>query len=131
MTHESVSRPTIVIDLRRNRFRINAKTLRSLGNPASILLLVNPASRTVAIECGDHSGLCAHYLLQTQVADRRHLELYSKPLVKSLLGLSDCWQDNHVYRLYGENIPDKRMICFDITKSAEIHNGKRSNYERA
>lgn len=129
MTHESTMRPSITIDVKRNRIRIHRKTLHFLGNPHYILLLVNPVDRAFAIVRGECSDLRTHCLLRIWREKKQFFELWSRPLVRSLFGLSDHWQDNAAYRLYGENVPDASMVRFNIAESIVARRRQRGDCE--
>jgi len=118
----------MTVDFKMDRIRIAQRTLRCLGDPAHILLLVNPARRTVAIVRGDCLDLRAQCLLQAQSTGGCALELYSKPLVRNLLALSDDWHDNCAYRLHGEVTSDGGAIHFDIATPIAVHKERRDSH---
>ena len=56
MTDNNIERPAILIDLKKYRIRIHKNTLRSIGDPNYILLLVNPEEHTLAILRSDRTA---------------------------------------------------------------------------
>ena len=52
--------PSILLDFPRTRIRINKRVLKSLNNPDYIRLLINPETRTIAIEACDDTEPLRH-----------------------------------------------------------------------
>ena len=117
MTNESASRVAILIDLKKDRIRIYKKTLHSIGDPEYILLLVNPEERTLAILRSDRFDLRSHRIPLSRLKDRQCIELYSKTLVKDLFDMCAVWQENNLYRMYGDIIKKEGIAQFYINES--------------
>lgn len=103
-----MERPVVVVDLKKCRIRIHKNTLRSIGDPDYVLLLVNPEERTLAILHSDRSDPLAHH---------KPSELYSRSLIKSLRDICSNWEDNQSYRLYGKVIPNEGLVLFRMDES--------------
>ena len=119
MNNKPAFRPAITIDLKRDRIRIYKRTLRSIGDPEYILLLVNPEERTLAILRSDRSDIRAYRLPRVRFNDKQSFELTSKSLVRNLLNLCSEWHDNRLYRVYGEIIPNEGVVQFSLSESIE------------
>ena len=119
MNNKPAYRPAITIDLKRDRIRIYKRTLRSIGDPEYILLLVNPEERTLAILRSDRSDIRAYRLPRVRFNDKQSFELTSKSLVRNLLNLCSEWHDNRLYRVYGEIIPNEGVVQFSLSESIE------------
>lgn len=117
MTENNISRPAILIDLKKCRIRIHKNTLHSIGNPENILLLVNPEERTLAILCSDRSDPRAHHISWDSLVGKKSFELYSRSLVKSLRDIFSDWDDNQSYRMYGEIIVNEGVAQFRMAES--------------
>ena len=50
MNNKHSSHPLICIDFKKNRIRIHSNTLRQIGNPEYIQLLVNPDQKMIGIK---------------------------------------------------------------------------------
>ena len=50
MNNKHSSHPLICIDFKKNRIRIHRNTLRQIGNPEYIQLLVNPDQKMIGIK---------------------------------------------------------------------------------
>jgi len=125
MTDNSPMRPAILVDLKKNRIRIHRNTLRSIGTPNYVLLLVNPEERTLAILRSDRSDPRAYHIAISSSENGKSVELYSRLLVKNLRDVCSNWQDSQSYRLYGEIIPHEGMARFYMTE-AVLANGAES-----
>ena len=117
MNNNSTSRPAIAIDLKKDRIRIYKRTLHSIGDPEYIHLLVNPEDRTLAILRSDRSALGAYRLPRMRFENKRSFEITSKSLIRNLLNMCSEWQDNHLYRVYGEVIPNEGIVRFSLSES--------------
>lgn len=119
MTDSSIVKPAILIDLKKDRIRIHRNTLRSIGNPENVLLLVNPEERTLAILRCDHTDPSAHRIAKSSLEDKKTVELYSRSLINSLRSVCNDWQDSKTYRLYGVIVPQEGMarfhMCMDVS----------------
>ncbi len=80
-----------------------------------ILLLVNPAERTLAIAHSDATERRAHHIRKNKCGE---IELHSKGLLKTMLSLSDKWEDNHSYKVYGEVPQGENIMRFYIDNVA-------------
>jgi hypothetical protein len=115
MIDSGTVKPAILVDLKKYRIRIHKNTLRSIGNPDYVLLLVNPEERTLAILRCDNSDPRAHRITAASLTANNSVELYSRSLVKSLCDVCSGWQDSQTYRLYGEIIPHEGMARFHMS----------------
>ena len=50
MSRENLFQPILCIDLKKSLIRIHRNTLRLLGDPDYIQLLINPATKMIAIK---------------------------------------------------------------------------------
>jgi hypothetical protein len=116
MDADITRKPTILIDLKKNRITITRKTLQAIGSPEYILLLVSPEERTLVISPGDSSDKRAHRVppLKAEAIRKREVELYSKPLMKSILSISSGWQDSLSYKIHGDIINGENILRFPI-----------------
>lgn len=111
MSKTTINRGSIRIDLRRYRIIITKKAHRLMGEPKYILLLVNPDERTLAIIHSDETERRAHHIRKSKCGE---IELNSKGLLKTMLSLSDNWQDNYSYKIYGTVSEGDNIMKFNI-----------------
>ena len=128
MTKNNLTRPAISVDLKKHRIRIHKNTLRSIGNPDYVLLLVNPEDRTLAILRSNRFDPRAHHIIMTT---RTAIELYSRSLTKSLRDICSTWQDNQSYRMYGKTILVEGVAQFHMDDSILVNWAKSLNNEGA
>ena len=96
-----LSNPVICIDLKKNRIRIHKITLRQMGNPEYIQLLVNPAAQSMIIRgCAAGDKFCQKVRMQHLNSDYCY-ELYSTELLNSMKSVASGWEDKHSDRIYG------------------------------
>lgn len=121
MTENNLSRPVILVDLKKYRIRIHKNTLHLIGDPAHVLLLVNPEERTLAILSSNSSDPRSHKITKASLLNKKSFELYSRSLVKSLRNLCSNWQDNQSYRIYGEIISNEGVAQFHMDESVLVN----------
>ena len=121
MIENNLAQPAISVDLKKHRIRIHKNTLRAIGNPDYVLLLVNPEDRTLAILRSNRFDPRAHHVTKTVIINRKSFELYSRSLTKSLRDICSSWQDNQSYRMYGESIPVEGVAQFHMDDSVLVN----------
>ena len=131
MIENNLTRPAISVDLKKHRIRIHKNTLRSIGNPDYVLLLVNPEDRTLAILRSNRFDPKAHHITKAAISTRITIELYSRSLTKSLRDICSTWQDNQSYRMYGKTIPVEGIAQFHMDDSILVNWTKPQSNEDA
>ena len=111
------SQPAIALDFKKDRIRIYKRTLHSIGDPEYIQLLINPEDHILAIWRSDRFDLRAYRLPRLRFEDKQSFEITSRYLMKSLLGICNTWQENRLYRIYGEIIPNDGIVQFNLTEA--------------
>lgn len=124
MKNSNLAIPSILVDLKKYRIRIHKNTLTSIGTPDIVLLMVNPEEQTLVILRSDCSEPRAHRITGTSQTKSNSIELYSRSLVRNLLGVCSNWQDNQTYRLYGEIFSNEGVARFQMDKSVLVSRAK-------
>ncbi|EKE02048.1 MAG: hypothetical protein ACD_20C00431G0001 [uncultured bacterium] len=114
-------KPAISVNLKKPLIRIHKDTLHSIGDPDYILLLVNPIECTLAVLPSDRSDSKAQHISKSSLVNKKSFEIYSKSLVQNLRNLCNDWENDKAYRIYGEKIPDKAVIRFDMREAISIN----------
>jgi len=114
-------KPAISVNLKRPLIRIHKDTLHLIGDPDYVLLLVNPKECTLAVLPSDRSDPKAHHISKSSLINKKSFELYSTSLVNNLRNLCKHWEDNNAYRIYGEIIPNKSVIRFNMTTAISVN----------
>lgn len=117
MVKDRTDNPKIVIDYPRNRIRIHKNTLRVMGTPEYVLLIVNPEQKTLCVICGGANIQGSHKI---HINNSRCIELCSKSLNGTLRNAFHVFSGNISYVIEGEYIASENMVKFDITKSLPI-----------
>lgn len=114
MNNKPSSHPLICIDFKKNRIRIHRNTLRQIGNPEYIQLLVNPAQKMIGIKASCAEDKLAHKVKDYFVINGNSYELYSRELLYSLSQLNLSWEKFNIFRLEGNIYPDKKIALFSM-----------------
>ena len=104
----------ILIDMKQTRIRIHKATLRALGNPHWLSLVINPEELTLGITPGTSEDKTAHRINPVVFSTKESCELHSAVLIRALLGLCPGWNNYGKYSLTGTMIPEANMIRFDM-----------------
>ena len=121
MTQKSENRPTIFIDMKKNRIRIHRRTLQMLGNPAYIQLLVNPDAKTIAVKRTTKLDHLAHRIPKDELLHNKCCELYSRNFLKALRTTSCKWTDQKTYLIYGTLIESCHLVQFSMEDSISVN----------
>ena len=115
-------RPTLLIDLKKNRIRIHKATLHLLGDPDYIQFLVNPDSLSLAIRRSIKGDSLAHHIRWNMLGGKQCCDFYSYFLLKSLRDVNYEWKPNRSYRLYGRLNEKENLALFSMKESIDIDN---------
>ncbi|MDD3014479.1 MAG: hypothetical protein PHC34_12315 [Candidatus Gastranaerophilales bacterium] len=114
-------KPAISVNLKKPLIRIHKDTLHLIGDPEYILLLVNPVERTFAVLPSDRCDPKAHHISKSSLINKKSFELYSTSLIQNLRNLCSDWENDKAYRIYGEIIPNKAVIRFNMAEAISIN----------
>ena len=104
----------ILIDMKQTRIRIHKSTLRALGNPRWLSLVINPEEHTLGIMPGTAEDKTAHRVSSLVYRTKDSCELHSAVLIRALLDLCPEWQNRGKYSLTGSLIQEANMVLFDM-----------------
>lgn len=117
MQDTSYDKPVVVIDFANNRIRIHKKTIRSIGSPEYIALLINPEKLTLGI-VGCSEEMRGSHRIEFKKA--HCYELYSKSLVEKIKTTFPYWDIDKSYRLMGDYVERKKVAQFILYESDPI-----------
>ena len=115
--------PTILIDLAKDRIRIHRVTLSALQNPEYILLIVNPAEKSLGIMRSSSEAPGAH---KVKCVGKLCYELYSKSLVQKFREVCPNWLETGKYRMTGNIVPGAMIAQFSMSAAEFKGTGKVS-----
>ena len=107
---------SVVIDPKKNRFRIHRPTLRVLGDPSLLQLLVSPTEKMVAIRAvwQDSPENEPHRIVQRRLQNEYSYEIYSQQLILKIFDIADV-PSQHVYRLTGAAWVEGSIAVFPLS----------------
>ncbi|WP_287993562.1 hypothetical protein [Ruminococcus sp.] len=109
--------PVIFIDQRKKRIRIHRTTLKMLGDPKYIQLLIDPNRTVLVIRRCDKSSQLA---LKLPNSKSQCCELYSTNLVDLFYDICSKWDESSQYRLIGKLNKDNSFAYFRMQDSNKI-----------
>lgn len=131
MTKSHISKPTISINVKNSLIMIHKNTLRLLGNPEYIQILVNPAEKTIVLCRSFESDHLAHHVNKDIFTEaRKSLKICSYALTNNLHKINPVWVKNKTYKMTGEFITHLNIIKFRMNSSLAVTDrNRRSNNE--
>ena len=118
-------RTTLGIDVSRNVIRINRTTLRSIGNPAYVQLLVNPASRAIAVRAVDRAEDDDQtFRIPRKIRDSDlPATITSQAFMNLLTATFPELSPEHSYQLSGIIVPTERITLFSMDTMTAVPHG--------
>lgn len=110
----------LLIDLKKCRIRIHRNTIKVLGEPQYVMLLVNPEERSIALSRSDTSEKRAHKIPGPRKNGRQEYEFYSRSLVRNLSRLNERWHEPGKYRMNGEYVANEGIVVFRMDQAEQI-----------
>ena len=122
-------RPSLLIDLKKNRIRIHKHTLHMLGDPDYIQFLVNPQNLSIVVRSSVKNDYLSHHVRWNLISGKQCCDFYSYFLLKSLRDVNYSWEENRSYRLYGRLHRREGLAMFSMAESVDIDEIERSERE--
>lgn len=114
---ENISKPMILVDMAKNRIRIHRTALEALQNPEYILLIVNPAEKTLGILPSKLGVPGAHRVKTPSFVGKNCYELYSAGLTRQLREVCNEWLPAGKYLMEGSFLSEKQVLCFPMSEA--------------
>lgn len=106
--------PKVVIDILKYRIRIHRTTLKALGNPEFIILLVKPSDKSLLIKPTNVDDKTGHRLNYDSMKKGHSCEIYSQSLIKTILQLFSDWEKGEKYIIDGTIVKSRNLVHFDM-----------------
>ena len=131
MVSDTNSVPVLSIDFRRNRIRVHKKTLRILGSPDYVQLLVNPVDGVVALRRLEYPE-SQHFKVNWDGLMRRNcFDIHSVSFIQKLrLCCKDLPQDK-TYRIKGRYIATYEIARFCLKDAEPVSANLEDENEQA
>lgn len=113
---------TMSFDLKKFRIRIHKSTIRAIGDPRYIHLLVSPDKKSVGVRaCLDKSpDKDAHRVNRHLMESENSYEIYSSAFVKKLCKVVGSPDENASYRIKGKIIASEKMAVYSLATVTRI-----------
>lgn len=125
MSESTSIKTTLGMDVGRNVIRINRSTLKALGNPSYVQLLVNPESRAMAVravdraEEGDQTFRIPKRIKNSELPATITSQTFMALLRNAFPELSP----EHSYHLSGIIVPSERITLFSMDTMTIVARG--------
>ena len=104
------------MDLVRSRIRIPKHTLRALGNPGFVRLLINPETRTLAVEVCDHTEPRKHRVPDHVMKTKQCFEIRSLSLCDQLC-MHTNWDNKRAYKLFATAQAGEQLLLYHFDEA--------------
>ena len=128
MTSERI---TIALDLKKNRIRIHKNTLRRLGKPKRVQLLLNPDKKAIIISCPARSlpESQDEKVIFDKPGTGGTFQLYSLELIRRIRATCPKLESQRLYHIPGKYIPGMNAAYFRMEDSRPAESGKDNSHE--
>lgn len=109
--------PKVVIDISKYRIRIHRTTIKALGKPKYVLLLVNPEEKIMGILPADSEDKKAHRIRY----DGQSCEIYSMSFIETIGRLTENFKVGQRYIIEGKIIQNKTLALFELEKATAFN----------
>ena len=125
----------LTLDLKKQRMRIHKETLRQVGYPDYVQLLVNPEQKTIVMRACEESACQAHKVILEKNVD---CELYSKEFLRRLKTVDSNLKGDTSFLIAGKTDPSRRLAIFRLKDIHPLESGQsqkttkreQSHYDR-
>lgn len=107
------------VDLKKNRIRVHKDTLRQMGNPRHVQLLVNEEKQLLAIN-STSTPFCGSVHKVTTTSPDLCVEIYSEALIHKLSESFPQLSIGSSYRLSGWIHPSDGVAVFSVASAQKI-----------
>ena len=117
---------TMAIDLKKYRLRVHRQTLKLLGSPEFIQLLISPANNAIIIQGRPERETGGQEIPVTfdKPGPGGTFEIYSKELISRIRKHFSGLDREGLYRLAGSYMAEEECICFPLStlsRAEETH----------
>ena len=123
MGRETLTKAKVTFDMKQLRIRVYKETLRHMGNPSYIQLLVHPEDGAFAIRCvtkSEKPNFRVNWKYLTGNSSKSY-EINSSFFIWKLveqLGLD--WSPSFIYRMQGDIYPEKGLAVFHPSSAEQV-----------
>lgn len=103
-----------------NRMLIHRKTIRALGDPQRVRLLINPDTRHFCVQGCDKKEPCSFAVPREMAPVYDPFYIHSKFLLGKLYAMMS-WNPGHSYRVFGKINTSTQVMDFDLNRFVLVH----------
>lgn len=114
----TTKKPTISVNIKASLIIIHKYTLKLLGNPEYIQILVNPTEKSIVLCRSSADDHLAHHVKNEIFTDsRKSFKINSYALLQGLHKTYPKWGEENTYKITGEFISNLNIIKFCMRDS--------------
>lgn len=102
-----------------NRMLIHRKTIRAIGHPQRVRLLINPSTRHFCVQGCDEKEPCSFAVPQDLSTMQESFYIHSKFLLSQICALMG-WNPVLSYRVFGKINTHTNVLDFDLNRYMEV-----------
>lgn len=116
MAEKTDARTSMAIDPKKNRIRIHKDTLRLLGFPEFIQLLISPKNNAIVVMGADRQtpGGQEIPVVFDKPSTAGTFDIYSKELITRIREQFTALDRDGLCRLVGSFMPEEKCVCFPL-----------------
>ena len=103
-----------------NRLLIHRKTIRALGNPQRVRLLINPDTRHFCVQGCDEKEACSFPVPREMAPVYDPFYIHSKFLLGQIYEMM-AWTPSLSYRVFGKINTNTQVMDFDLSRYVQVH----------
>lgn len=103
--------------LKWGKLRIYRSTLKALGEPGYIRLLLNKKSKQIAVQSCEQIDRDSYQVPAYE--NWEQFDISSRKLIKMIYKLAG-WEEDKTYRIYGYPVPNFHLVLFFFKEGQEI-----------
>ena len=103
-----------------NRLLIHRKTIRALGDPSRVRLLINPETRHFCVQACDEKEACSFTVPREMTPLYDPFYIHSKFLLGRIYAMMD-WDPGHSYRVFGKINSITQVMDFDLNRYVRVN----------
>lgn len=103
-----------------NRMLIHRKTIRALGDPQRVRLLINPGTRHFCVQGCDKKEACSFPVPREMAPVYDPFYIHSKFLLGQIYSMM-AWNPSLSYRVFGKINTSTQVMDFDLSRYVQVH----------
>ena len=130
MASDTSNVPAMSIDFKQNRIRVHKKTLRLLGSPDYVQLLVNPADGGIALRRLEQPEPQHFKVNWDGLLKRNSFDIHSMSFIRKLRQCSADLPQDKTYRIKGKYIADFEVARFCLKDAEPVNTDSEDENEQ-